>query len=162
MKKSHNDLPSLPPCLRLCHNDCVLLLIVIHELSRRVCVCVCVRMFYCYSAILAAMTLWWGCVACSQVQRVICLSVISMEWNGFSSRAFSLPIMPVWWAVVLLGTCIYLTESWWDACLTHMVIHTHTHTHAGCKWAEANTDEARASCQRVVLALAACSQCTGQ
>lgn len=43
MKKSHNDLPSLPPCLRLCHNDCVLLLIVIHELSRRVCVCVCVQ-----------------------------------------------------------------------------------------------------------------------
>lgn len=86
----------------------------------------CVRMLYCYSAILAAMTLWWGCVASSQVQRVICLSVISMEWNGFSSRAFSLPIMLGREAAPLLGTCLYLTEWWWVGSLTRMVPHAQT------------------------------------
>lgn len=114
-------LPSLLHCSRLCHPDGVLLLIVIHELSRRV-----------WGCFIATLPFWlqWLCdealVACSQVQRVICLSVISMEWNGSSSRAFSLPITPGWRAAELLAMCIYLTDSWWGSCLTHMITHTHT------------------------------------
>lgn len=115
-------LASFRHCLRLCHPDCVLLLIAIHELSR--------CEWGCFITTLP-FQLQWLCdealVACSQVQRVICLSVISVEWNGFPSQAFPLPITPGGGAETLLATCIYSISL---RIKTHWLFNTHDYTYS--------------------------------
>lgn len=68
-------------------HDYVPLLIVIHELSPP-------GVWGCFIATRPFWLQWVGdeaVVARSQVHGVICPSVISMEWNGFSSRALFPP-----------------------------------------------------------------------